>query len=640
MRHPFSILIALLLVSCSSLQKDTVELDIPVATGRDGLETLVIMGTNDIHGALVTETAKTKEPAGTPQIEYQFGGVATLASFAEVLRREHGERFLWLDGGDEFQGTIESNLEKGKAMVRFFNQADLDAAAIGNHEFDYGPEVAGSADTLSALKTRMTEAKYPFLAANILDKTTGQAAQFPNSSPSKLYQLGKVKVGVIGLSTLDTPKTTRSSYIKNLSFTDLREATLRETQSLRTQGAEVILVVAHAGLKCSPGRSPTWHMIRKESDPLGECGDKDEMVRLLRSLPEGTVDGVIAGHTHAIAHHWIAGVPIVQAGSFGRYFNVIYLTYDMNQKKLLRERTRIEGPIPVCAQVFQNQNDCNGDRPAPKNGRGALVKARFHGKTIEPSAAVEELLKPTLEKANDAKKAFVGEFATAFTPDRTKETPLGNLVADAVRFVADADVSLVNAGGIRAPIESGKVSYGDVFRVLPFDNALVKLKVTGKELKRILRIAESGSRGYAPTSGLKLRLLGFDQDAPADDLNKDSKIEAWEVNRLIDVRLADGSKIVDEKTYTLATVDFLVTGGDDVGWALLQIPAERQTQVDILIRDAAVQHIQTVFAKTGPLNSPRAPLVDEGNPRVKFEKSAKPVKRGKKTRRSKPARAT
>ncbi|MCM2277466.1 MAG: 5'-nucleotidase C-terminal domain-containing protein [Oligoflexia bacterium] len=632
MRNYFRILGLLLLFSCSTSQKDTVELDIPVATGKDGLETLVIMGTNDIHGALAPETAKSREPEGVKPVEYQFGGVATLAAYVNALRREHGDRFLWLDGGDEFQGSLESNSEKGAGMVRFFNRSALGGASIGNHEFDFGPETGDSPDRLGALKTRMMEARYPYLAANILDRATGQLKEFPNTFPSKIYPLGKVKVGVIGLSTLDTPKTTSALNVKGLIFSALREATLREAQALRGQGAEIIVIVAHVGLRCMPGRAPTWHMIRKASDPLGECGTNDEMVSLLRSLPGGTVDAVVSGHSHQIVHHWVAGVPVIQAGSFGRFFNLIYLTYDVNQKKLLHDRTRIEGPVPVCAKVFQNQNDCNGDRPAPKAGRGPLVQARFHGKAIEPDEAVNELLRPAFEKAARIKNEPVGETATPLIPDRMKETALGNLVADAVRLAGKADVALVNAGGIRAPIEQGKFNYGAVFRVLPFDNSIVTLKLTGKELKRILRIAESGSRGYAPTSGLKLRLIGPEHDAPSDDLNSDGKIEPWEINRLIEARLADGSPIKDEKSYTLATVDFLVTGGDDVGWAMQQVPAERQLHTDWLIRDAVAQHIRKL-SESKPVNSPGQELMDPANPRVKFEKptkSAKASRRGKK----------
>lgn len=625
----------LLLFSCSTAQKAPAEIETPQIFTSDGIETIVIMGTNDIHGALATETLKTREAEGVTPIEYQAGGAATLASYVRILRDEFGDRFLWLDAGDEFQGTIESNMQKGKGMVQFFNLTSLGGAAVGNHEFDYGPEIEGDTDVLGALKARMREARYPYLAANIIDRKTQELAEFPNTYPHKMYQVGKLKVGVIGLSTLDTPKTTRTTYVRGLQFADLKESTMREAKALRQSGADVILVTAHVGLRCDRGNTSAGHSIRKISDPAGECGTNDEMVEFLRSLPSGTVDAVVSGHSHSLVHHWVAGVPVIQAGSLGRYFNLIYLNYDLKNRRIVPESTRIEGPVPVCPKVFQNQADCNGERPAPRNGRGKLVTPRFHKKTVTPDSSVTALLQPVFEQAAVKKNEYVAEAARPMNPDRQKETALGNFVADAVRDAVGADIALVNAGGIRAPIEQGAITYGGVFRVLPFDNGIVTLKVSGKELLEIIRVGESGSRGFCPTSGLKLKLIGPEYDVPSNDMNGDGKIEPWEANRLLEVRLADGSPIKPEKTYTLATIDFLVTGGDDVGAIMEKIPAERQIHSDWLIREAAVKYLRKLAA-AGPINSIERPLYDPANPRMVFSKPAEGKKKktkGKRRRR-------
>lgn len=629
-----------LLLSCATGQPPGA--DLPVSDSGGDLETLVILGTNDIHGSLVADRLKSRESDGVSPIEYEAGGVANLAAYVNVLRDRFGSRLLWLDGGDQFQGTLESNLEKGKGMVKVFNLSTLGAAAVGNHEFDYGPEHSegeGSDDVLGALKARMSEANYSYLAANIMDQASGELARFPNTFPSRIFRAGRLNVGVIGLSTLETPKTTRSHFVRSLRFADLKESTLREAAALRKQGAHLVVITAHVGLRCQPGRVPTNHLVRKVTDPQGECGTTDEMVEFLRSLPGGTVDAVVSGHSHQIVHHWVAGVPVIQGGSLARYFNLIYLTYDLKEGKLVSDRTRIEGPVPVCPKTFAHQGDCNGDRPAPKNGRGKLVETRFHGKPIQTSSEVLALLKPTLDKAAEAKKSVVAEAARPIEMDRYNESPLGNLVADAVHAAAGSDVALVNPGGIRAPLEQGTITYGNVFRVLPFDNGIVTLKVTGKELMTILRIGLSGSRGFTPTSGLRLRVIGQGYDAPGDDLDGDGKVAPWEVNRIIEARLADGAPIRPEKLYTLATIDFLVTGGDDVGWAMQKIPGDRQIHSNSLLREAAVDHLKRLFAQSGPLNSEKAPLLDTANPRMKFEKapsgkSKSPKKRSRKKRRS------
>ncbi|NDD92722.1 hypothetical protein EBZ37_11610, partial [bacterium] len=109
--------------------------------GKD-IETIAILGTNDIHGNLAPLELKTREPEGTSPLPYTAAGVSALASYIGITRQEFDSAFLWLDAGDEFQGTIESNLAQGAPIVDFFNQNLLHAAAIGNHEFDYGPSKA------------------------------------------------------------------------------------------------------------------------------------------------------------------------------------------------------------------------------------------------------------------------------------------------------------------------------------------------------------------------------------------------------------------------------------------------------------------------------------------------------------------
>lgn len=626
----FSVLfhVALLSAGCSSAPTHPSNLaELQTAAPNDSrFETVAILGTNDLHGTLLPQQLKTREQEATSApVEYEAGGATYLASYIEIARRHLGNRLLWLDAGDEWQGSIESNLAKGAPMVSFYNENGLHAAAVGNHEFDFGPESdatpEAAQDVLGALKARFQEAKYPYLSANILERATGKLAPLPNLRPSAVFDVGRLRVGVIGLSTVETPTTTRSTYVESLQFAELKRATIREAAAVRKAGADIVVVVAHVGLKC--GRNGhSLHSIRKPDDPQGGCEDRDEMVQLLRSLPSGTVDAVVSGHSHQIVHHWVSGVPVIQGGAFGRYFNIIYLTYDLNQRRLVADRTRIEGPVPVCPRIFRNQGDCNGDRPAPKEGRGSLVAPRFMGERISADERTERLIAPAVARAADMKKREVGEALRPIEHERMTESPLGNLVADALRASSGADVALVNAGGIRAPIEQGRITYGAVFRSLPFDNAVSVVKVTGRQLKLILRIAESGSRGYPSVSGVRLRLISPAYDAPSEDLNGDKRVDAWEVNRLIDARLADGSPIRDERIYSLATIDFLVTGGDDLHWIMKQIPQERiQLSTGEVMRDAVVKYLAT----SGPLNGVETPLVRVDDPRLKFE--AAPEKR-------------
>ncbi len=601
------VMLAVTSVSCSSPQTKS-----PVVENQQNLETIAVLGTTDIHGSLVPFALYTREKENVKSTPYEAGGAAILASYIQILRSEFGEHMIWLDAGDEFQGSVESNLEYGKPMVQFFNTMGLNAAAIGNHEFDFG---------LPHLHGRMKEATYPYLAANISEKKTGRPAHFPNTFPSKIIRAGNLNVGVIGLATLDTPKTTKASHVESFHFENLRFTALREAENLRKLGANIILITAHVGLKCDPpSQNIAARGFRKPTDPQGGCGERDEMVQLLETLPPGTIDGVVSGHSHQVVHQWIAGVPVIQGGAFGRYINVIYLTYDWTQKRIVPDQTRIEGPIPICSKVFQNQNDCNGDRPAPKNGRGHLVDAKFHGKPILPDPKISQIVTLATQRADLIKREKLGTAVRPIEHTRMSESELGNLVADAIRKSANSDFSYMNNGGIRASIESGAITYGDIFRSIPFDNAVVTLQVKENELRNILRVAQSGARGFGSVSGLKLRLIHPSFAAPFEDINGTGTFEPWEANRLLEVTLANGERLDPNRYYTLATLDFLLTGGDDLKWAMAQIPENRpRVYTGILARDALAQYIR----EQNQINASHSPLIRLDNPRLQFEKPKK-----------------
>lgn len=607
----FILPLAFLISACSTPAPDTsARPGGPVIATDPNIETVVILGTNDIHGALPPMQLKTKDD-GT---SYERGGAAYLASYLRILKAEYGDRLLLLDGGDEFQGSIESNSEKGAPMVQFLNTVGITAAAIGNHEFDFKQD---------ALRLRMAEAKYPYLAANITDKSTGKRPDYPNFMPSMLVQTGRVKVGIIGLSTRETPVTTIPENVRGLEFTDLAAATQREAKSLRAKGAQVVVIVGHVGQSCDISPS-TKNQIRKEGDTVGDCDKSDEVYQLLSSIPRGTVDAMVSGHSHTIVHHWINGVPVIQSGSRGHQFHLLYLEYNVATKKVLADQTRIEGPVPVCPRIFRNQGDCNGDRPAPKNGRGSLVKPQFRGQDIAEDPTVALLLTPVFERAQRLKEKVVGEAARKVEHARTTESELGNAVTDAIRESVKADVAIMNAGGIRAPIERGPITYGEVFQTLPFENVVSILTVSGKELRSILRVAESGARGFFPTSGLRLKIIGPQYEASGTDLDNSKKIEPWEIDRLVEVRLEDGTPLSDKKMYKLAIVDFLVMGGDDFDWVMSQIPKSRiQLTASAAIRDVMIDYL----AKHSPLNSETKPLVKPADPRITFVAPPPPKKR-------------
>lgn len=614
LRFSLTSLLFILIAGCQS-PRLAPESEAIVIEKSGSLETVVILGTNDIHGAFVPEKMRTKDES---PIDYVKGGLSVFSSHLKRQRAEFGNRLLWLDGGDEWMGSLDSNLDKGKSMVDALNRMGLDAAAVGNHEFDFGPAIsADQNDVLGNIKERIAQAKYPYLAANIFDAKTGKVLPIPGTKTSTILNAGRLKVGVIGISTVQTPDTTRPSNVKDLVFKDPVAVTIKEAKKLREDGANIVVIVTHAGLFCDHadkiGKAPLTPLVKSEKTPQSPCSD-DEVPALLRKLPEGTVDAVVSGHTHSLVTHWVSGVPVIQAGTRSTYYNLLYLTYDFDKKQVVRDRTRIQGPIPICTEVFSRQGNCNGDAPAPEGGRGRLVTAELDGKAIGEDSEMLSSFEPIFARTKAEKEKIIGHIARKTDHLKREESPLGNLVADAIRDAVGADVAVTNAGGIRTDLQQGPLTYEALYRALPFDNYVSTLELTGSQLKRFLRISESGSRGYFPVSGVKLKLIRLEDSPWSDDLNGDHKLDLWEADRLIEARLENGDPIENSKTYKVATIDYLVGGGDYYQWYMGQIPKNKITQIaGPTMRDAVVQYLAKL---NRPINAGDTPLVRPDSPRL------------------------
>ena len=236
-----------LLASMFSLYKKECELytaldisDYPYPTPdqTDGsVYKIAIFGTNDIHGSAFP--LEITHP--TQNFTYKYGGLEYLATYIRTLRAEWQERFLWLDGGDQFQGAIESKISNGSIITDFFNTLQVNGSAIGNHEWDYGQPY---------LFKRLNSANWTYLAANIVNNRTNATEFLPNTKVSKLFQVGKVKIGVIGLSTVETPFTT-SGDLTDIKFVNYVETIKEQSKILKQNGANAIVLTTHIGMQCN-----------------------------------------------------------------------------------------------------------------------------------------------------------------------------------------------------------------------------------------------------------------------------------------------------------------------------------------------------------------------------------------------------
>lgn len=482
--------------------------------------TLSIVGTNDLHGGILPENG--------------HGGLALFAGYLRNLRAARardGGAVLLVDAGDMWQGSLESNLREGAPVVAAYNALGYAAAAVGNHEFDFGPAgpattPGGSArDPRGALKARAAEASFPFLASNLIDVSTGRAVAWPNVRPSVLVDAAGIKVGIIGVLTSGGLSQTIAANTQGLRLDPLGAAIETESRRLASAGATIVIVAAHAGGRCNDFRQPR---------DVSSCESGSEIFELARRLPPGIVDVIMAGHTHAGLAHEVRGIPIAEAYSGGRAFSRVDLVVDRATGRV-RQRV-IMAPREICSRANPQTERCVQ--------RGVI--ARYEGAEVAPDRGIEKLLGPAIAEAAALRAKPVGVvFDTPLRRgDDGLESPLGQLFVEAMRQAAKSDIAINNTnGGLRADLPAGALDYGSLFRAFPFDNQLVTLRLRAADVSRVLaaelrrrslRVSISGARVVASCAGSALR-----------------------------VRLhGDAGPIADNTVLRVATTDFLALGGE------------------------------------------------------------------------------
>ena len=553
MKRSLPLVLLFLAVACSSVQPPA-----PVH--------VVVVGTTDVHGWF-NGHVETPPEGGLGLV---WGGLPVFASYVEALRAENDGRVVVVDSGDMFQGTLESNLFEGEAVVRSYNVIGYAAAAVGNHEFDFGPVGPAAIarepgeDPLGALKRNAELAMFPLLSANMVEKSSGKTPDW--SRRTTIVRAGSVKIGIIGLSTPDTPNVTMASNVVSLEFTDPVPSVLHAAKELRAQGVDAVIVIAHMGGRCTD---------LEDTHATQSCDREQEVMEFMERIPPGTIDAFFAGHTHAQMRHYVNGTPTLQGAAYSREFSTLDLWIDGKAKRVTKSEMR---PLTmICSWVYEGTETCD-PRSAPKGAK--LVPRVFGGATIQPDARVVKVIEPYLRKVASKRDEKVGISTTArFTRDYAAESPLGNLIADAMRESSSSDFALMNSGGIRSDLRAGELTYADIFSVSPFDNFPAVVTMTGAEIIETLRLTTSGARGIMQVSGLKYTV----------DANKDADKPMADRNRLVKVTLSDGTPLDPDKLYTVAMPDFIAMGGDGTQPVMQTIPRER-LKISYLkpIRDALV----------------------------------------------------
>lgn len=542
----------------------------PVTPASDGPRVLHIAALNDFHGGLY-EQPKYKTPGRA------LGGLPWLASAIDTLREENPD-LLVLDGGDVFQGSWPVNATKGRGAVEAFNLMDVDAAAVGNHEFDYGG-LPGEHPLRGALEKGGRLADYAWLAANITDEEGPWAPE--GFRPWTIIERSGVKVGVIGLSTQDTPQTTLFANVADLTFHDVVETVRTNAPLMREAGAEVVIAVGHLTGKCDPVAY---------DDPGEPCTPSGEVGRLLTELEPGVLDVLIAGHAHTLLHHRVGDTFVLEQRAYGHAVGRLDLVVtdegvDLDASTIHPAWFLEHAPVdPGCE-----------DRPFPMDA------IDVGGRTLTPDVEAIALVDKLEEEAGSLCDE-VGCTTTDLGRDRQGESPVGDLVADAMLAAfPGVDAAITNSGGLRANLPSGTIRREHLQAVMPFDNRLITVDLTGAQLDRLVHIGSSGAHGILQVAGLG---YAFDPSVSGGtDLNGDGTMEEWETRRVCDGSITIAGEPIDpEGTYTIVTTDFLYGGGDHLGPAFEGIPVKSEGP---LLRDAMNTWFEAQETCVSPNATPR-----------------------------------
>ena len=455
---------------------------------------LVILHTNDMHGYV--------------QASDSCLGIGAVAQLKEDYE-EQGYDVLLMDAGDYLQGSAFANLTQGESVVEVMNAAGYDAAALGNHEFDYGSDV---------LEKRISEMDFPALAANITVDATGE----PFTDQNAVFTLSDgTKVGVFGL---DTPTTGTASAPKNtagLSFDkgeELYAAAQTQIDELKGQGCSIIVCLGHLGEIQSNDGNNAENIVANTSG----------------------LSVVIDGHDHLVENQIVKDkegndVLIAETGYYLK--NIGILTYEDGKfTESLAEVGTYKGSDPELEKMIADA-------------------------TAEVEASMQEVVAVTDFE-------LYGEAAPG---NRDRETNLGDFATDAIYWqVSQADTApdavVLNGGAIRASIKAGEIKLLDIHNVFPFNNQLCTIEVTGAQLLEALEAATQYSPepmgAFPQVSGITYTLdttvpyekgklyPGTTYYAPAAP---GSRITISEVG---------GKEFDPEAIYTIATIEFVATGGD------------------------------------------------------------------------------
>lgn len=469
-----------------------------------------VLHTNDIHGRFWANERG----------EYGMAAHKTVIDRVKQEVQGRGGYVLVLNAGDYNTGVPESDIQNAQPDIEGMNLLGYEALALGNHEFD---------KPLHVLNTQQNQAQFPFLSANVYDKTGRYLAK-----PYTLINKGGLKIAVVGLTTEDTAKL--SAQTENITFEPPVEAARRVLKELgQTHRPDVRIALTHMGY---------YHNAKHGSNAPGD-------VTLARSLDSDKFDLIIGGHSHTTVcinadgsfnsrfkpgddcrPDYQNGTWIVQAGEWGKYIGRADFEFRNGVTKLVGYQL-----IPINLK----------EKIKTADGKTTY---RYYTEAIPQDQEVLARLKPYQDKGDQLLSVKIGQTRGVFDGSRDnvryRPTNLGRLINEAQKAHLKADISLINSGGIRNSLPEGELTYKHILKVHPFGNTVAQIRLSGQELEQYLKavaLKKPGSGAYAQFSA---------------NLSMDVNHDAGTVNN---IRI-DNQPIDPNRTYTIAMPNFCANGGD------------------------------------------------------------------------------
>ncbi|ECH0219232.1 bifunctional UDP-sugar hydrolase/5'-nucleotidase [Salmonella enterica subsp. enterica serovar Braenderup] len=477
---------------------------------KDKTYKITILHTNDHHGHFWRS-------------EYGEYGLAAQKTLVDSIRKEvaqEGGSVLLLSGGDINTGVPESDLQDAEPDFRGMNLIGYDAMAVGNHEFD---------NPLTVLRQQEKWAKFPFLSANIYQKSTGDRL----FKPWAIFTRQDIKIAVIGLTTDDTAKIGNPEYFTDIEFRKPAEEAKVVIQELNMNEKPDVIIA-------------TTHMGHYDNGDHGSNAPGD--VEMARSLPAGSLAMIVGGHSQdpvCMASenkkqvNYVPGTPcapdkqngiwIVQAHEWGKYVGRADFEFRNGEMKMVNYQL-----IPVNLKKKVTWD----------NGKSERV---LYTPEIAENPQMLSLLTPFQNKGKAQLEVKIGSVNGLLEGDRSKvrfvQTNMGRGILAAQIARTGADFGVMSGGGIRDSIEAGDITYKSVLKVQPFGNIVVYADMSGKEVVDYLTAVAQ----MKPDSG------AYPQFANVSFVAKEGK--------LTDLKIK-GEPVDPAKTYRMATLSFNATGGD------------------------------------------------------------------------------